>query len=155
MTGKPQILVIGIGNAWRGDDGAGLRVAALLKERADNSFIVLEQSGEGSALLDSWQGADHVLLMDAAQSGAVAGIIHRLEANAGELPRRFLNTSTHAFGAAEAIELARALNQLPPHLIVYAIEGGCFEAGAGLSTEVAQAAPQAAAEILEELQAIS
>ena len=154
MQGKPQTLVIGIGNAYRGDDGAGLRVAALLKECADDSFIVLEQSGESAALIDSWQGAGHVFLIDAAQSGALAGTIHRLEASAVELPRHFLNTSTHAFGAAQAIELARALNQLPPRLTVYAIEGDCFDSGAALSIEVAQAASKVALQILAELQGI-
>jgi hydrogenase maturation protease len=63
----------------------------------------------------------------------------------------FSRVSTHAFGVAEAIELARALRQLPPVLVVYGVEGATFETGAGLSTVVAAAVPQAVARVRQEL----
>ena len=50
------------------------------------------------------------------------------------------NRSTHAFGVAEALELARALNRLPPCLLIYGIEGKNFAMGTGLSPEVRTAA---------------
>lgn len=146
-----NVLVIGIGNAYRGDDAAGLRVAALLKERAGDRLKVFERSGEGAALMEAWHGASVVILIDAAQSGAPLGTIHYLDANAGTLPRQLLNPSTHAFGVVEAIELARALNQLPPRVTVYAIEGRGFEMGAALSPEVERAAREVAARIIDEL----
>ena len=54
------------------------------------------------------------------------------------LPAHFAHTSTHAFGVAEAIELARALRQLPSSLVVYGVEGTTFEPGMCLSTAVAE-----------------
>ena len=50
-----------------------------------------------------------------------------------------LRSSTHAFGVADAVELARALDRLPERLDVYAIEGASFAAGAPLSPAVAAA----------------
>ena len=150
MEGETNALVIGIGNAYRGDDAAGLRVAALLRERAGRWLKVFERSGDGAALMEAWQGAGVVILVDAAQSNAPAGTIHCLNANAGRLPRQLLNTSTHAFGVVEAIELARALNQLPPRMTVYAIEGRRFDMGAALSPEVERAAHEVAARIMDE-----
>ena len=50
--------------------------------------------------------------------------------------------STHALGVAEAIELGRALGRLPRRLLVFGIEGGSFDAGAGLSPEVERAVGQ-------------
>ena len=50
-----------------------------------------------------------------------------------------LDRLDHGFGLNEAIELARALGQLPPRCIVFAIEGEAFETGAGLSSAVAAA----------------
>src|SRR5215207_5591238 len=47
--------------------------------------------------------------------------------------------STHAFGVADAIELARTLGRLPARLEIYTIEGADFTAGAGLSPPVAAA----------------
>ena len=79
------------------------------------------------------------MLVDAVRSGAPPGTIHRLDARAGPVPTGFFHYSTHAFSVAEAVELARSLDQLPPHLIVYGIEGEKFAAGVGLSLVVEQA----------------
>jgi len=140
MTGRqPNIVIIGVGNEYRGDDGAGIAVARRLRERFLGRVTVLEESGEGAALIDSWRGADWVMLIDAVRSGAQPGTIHRLDARAAPVPTGFFHYSTHAFSVAEAIELARSLNQLPPHLIVYGIEGDNFAAGPDLSPAVEKA----------------
>ncbi|MGO9518171.1 MAG: hydrogenase maturation protease [Candidatus Korobacteraceae bacterium] len=135
----PNIVVIGIGNEYRSDDGVGIVVARRLRERFLSKITVLEESGEGAALIDSWKGAMWVLLVDAVHSGAPAGTIHRFDARAAPIPIGFFHYSTHAFSVAEAIELARSLGQLPPHLVVYGIEGENFAAGLGLSHAVEQA----------------
>ncbi len=136
---KPRNLIIGIGNPYRRDDGVGIVVARRLAAERLDSTRVIEQSGEGTALMEAWQGAEHVIVVDAVQSGAAPGTIHRLDARARPMPSRFFHYSTHAFSLAEAIELARALDQLPRRLIVYGVEGTDFSAGEGLSPEVAPA----------------
>ena len=75
-------------------------------------------------------------MIDAVQSGSVAGTIHRFEAHLHPLPVPIFRDSTHAFGLIEAIDLSRAMNQLPSNLVVYGIEGENFEAGVGLSPSV-------------------
>jgi hydrogenase maturation protease len=145
-------LIIGVGNEHRRDDAVGLVVARRLKEAAPEHVRVLEESGEAAALMDSWKGADAVILIDAVRSGAKPGTLHRLDAHKQSIPTRFFHYSTHAFGAAEAIELARALSQLPPRVIVYGIEGKTFEAGLGLSPEVEKAAQEVVERALGDLQ---
>ena len=49
-------------------------------------------------------------------------------------------SSTHSLGVAGAVELATRLNCLPDVLLIYGIEGRCFDVGAGLSPEVERAA---------------
>src|SRR5512145_3075445 len=122
-------LIIGIGNEYRSDDAAGLIVARRLKERLADSVKVIEQSGDGAALMEAWRGAETVIIFDAVMSGAAAGTIHRFDVSAQPLPKSGFRCSTHAFGVAEAIELARALGELPRSLIVYGIEGNNFAAG--------------------------
>jgi hydrogenase maturation protease len=129
-----------VGNAWRRDDGAGLAVARHLRGLALAGVEVREHEGEASALLDLWAGADHVVLVDAASSGAPPGTVHRFDAGARALPASTLRSSTHAFGVADAIELARSLGHLPQHLEVYAIEGADFGTGTAMTPAVAQAA---------------
>ena len=55
--------------------------------------------------------------------------------------------STHAFGVADALALARALGLLPPRVVVHAIRGVDFSLGAGLSPPV-RAATQTTAALL-------
>ncbi len=152
MTGTPSpTVVIGVGNSYCRDDGAGIAVAQRVREAAPAGVTVREESGEGASLMAAWQGAESVVLVDAVSSGAPPGTIHRLDANAAKMPGRLFRGSTHAFSVAEAIELARTLNQLPPNLLVLGIEGQDFSAGVGLSSEVEQAAAAVAAEILGRL----
>jgi hydrogenase maturation protease len=51
-------------------------------------------------------------------------------------PGPIFRDSTHAFGLSEAVELSRALNQLPSDLVIYGIEGEHFDAGTGPSRAV-------------------
>ena len=149
--GRSRTLVIGLGNEYRRDDAVGLVVARRLKEAAPASVLVREETGEGASLLESWQDADTVILIDAVQSGAAPGTVHRLDARAQPIAKEFFRFSTHAFGLAEAVELGRALGRLPPRLTVYGVEGKSFEAGVGLSPEVEAAAQVVVERVLGEL----
>lgn len=143
-------LFIGVGNDFRGDDAVGRYVARqLLRERLPLGQVI-EASGEGTELMQRWAGYTRVIVVDAAQSGAVPGTVHRFAAHEQRLPSRFFAYSSHAFGVAEAIEMARVLGQLPAQLWVYGIEGASFTAGDGLS-EVVQ---QAATAVVEEVRAL-
>ncbi|HEY7514653.1 MAG TPA: hydrogenase maturation protease [Vicinamibacteria bacterium] len=141
-------VVIGVGNPYRGDDGAGLEVARLLRQSPPPGTLVLERPGSGDDLMEAWRGARHVVIVDAA-SGAEPGSVRRFEAHEGPLPAAGLRTSTHSFGLGEAVETARTLGELPPVVVVYAIFGRSFEVGSrGLSPEVRRAA-EAVAETLQ------
>jgi hydrogenase maturation protease len=133
------LTVIGVGNPWRSDDGAGLEVARRLEAAAPAGVRVLRQEGHQSGLLEQWRGADEVAVVDAASSGARPGTVHRFDTLDGPIPARMLRSSTHAFGVAEAVELGRALGRLPGALVVYAIEAGSLAIGAGLTPAVERA----------------
>ena len=76
------------------------------------------------------------ILIDAVQSQGEPGAVYRFDARQDPPPADFFNYSTHAFSVAEAVQLARALDQLPPALLIYGIEGAAFEPGVGLSPAV-------------------
>ena len=131
--------------------GVGKDVARKLRAESLDDVRILEESGEGAALMDTWQGADFVILIDAVHSGAKPGTIYRIDAHAEEIPRNFFHYSTHAFSVSEAVELARALGQLPQRLLVYGIEAKNFESGIGLSPEIETAAEETARRVKAEL----
>jgi hydrogenase maturation protease len=98
--------------------------------------MVIEESRVGADLLESWKGADLVIIVDAASSGAKPGMVHCIDARARQIPRGLLHRSTHAFGLGEAVELARVMDRLPPCMLVYGVEGEEFEEGMELSRRV-------------------
>ena len=144
-------ILIGVGNPFRTDDGAGRAVLRYLHGKIPPCLKLMEETGDGAELLEAWKGADSVVLVDAVQSGAPPGTIHRFDARDEKLPGWFSHSSTHSFGVAEAIELARTIGDLPPRLVVYGIEGLDFSAGTILSPEVAEALPKVAGLILREI----
>jgi hydrogenase maturation protease len=148
-----NVVVVGVGNAYRGDDAVGLTVAELVRGRAEPDVQVRVCEQEPTRLIDAWEGADVAFVVDAVASGAKAGTVHRFDA-ATPLPTRvFGSSSTHALGIADAVELARTLGRLPERTIVYGIEGAHFGAGADVTPEVAAAGTQVAQTILEEVAA--
>jgi hydrogenase maturation protease len=144
--------VIGIGNPDRGDDAVGRLVVRNLQGRLPSGVEVVEAGGEATALLAHMDGAAEVYLVDACASGAEPGTVRRFDAAAAPLPQAAFGLSTHGFGPAEALELARALAQLPARCVVYAIEGAGFEAGAPLSGAVLAAVPRVVERLCGELE---
>lgn len=146
------VRIFGIGNPWRRDDGAGPATAGLLREMRLPGVVVLEECGGGTAILNAWDPADSVFLIDAAVSGEAAGTIHRVDALEGRIPSDIFPCSTHDLGAAEVAEFARALGKLPRSLVLYGIEGADFGHGEGMTPEVAAACRKAALEIRREIE---
>jgi len=137
-------LVIGIGNPDRGDDAAGVRVA-----RSVHRGRVIEWA-DCSVLMDLWDRVDDVIVVDAMRSGLPPGSVCRFDAGLEPLPARAF-PSSHSFGLAETVELARSLDRLPGRLIIYAIEVSDLSIGAELSDDVAEAVERLAAEINAQL----
>lgn len=139
-------LIIGVGNAMRGDDGVGPWVAATCRAAGCAAQV---HGGDGTGLIDLFAAAPELILVDATRSGRPCGALSVFDARTTPLPAAFFHYSTHRFGLAEAVETARALGLLPAKaLTVYGIEGADFSAGRDLSPEVARSATALAAQLI-------
>lgn len=136
------ILLIGVGNEFRTDDGLGILAAREIRRRNHPGVRVIEAGGEGTALLESWKGFDIVLVVDALCSGTTRGAVHRIDLTTKEIPRAFFRPSSHSVGVPEAVAMARQLQLLPRVLVLYGIEACQFENGSGLTDEVLRSIPQ-------------
>lgn len=134
------MLVIGIGNEYRSDDGVGLAVAGEIAGMGLEGVSVIKQSGSGTELLETLRDADDVILVDAVCSTGVAGRIHRIDPHETQDWDRYVGVSTHGFGVGHAIRMAETMNLLPARIALFGIEGTNFEPGNGLSAEVETAA---------------
>jgi hydrogenase maturation protease len=144
------MLILGVGNAFRGDDVAGLLAVRRLRDRLPASIRLTERHGDLVGILDDWVGHDTVILIDAMQSGAPVGTVLRVDARTERLPTDAFRSSTRAFGVAEAFALGRLLRVLPRRLVVYGIEGDDFTMGASVSEAVERAVDEVVGRVREE-----
>ena len=144
------IKVIGIGQSLRGDDAAGLSAVRLWVDtypaQVSHPHVHVELVElPGVALLNLLEDTRFAILVDAVQSGATPGTIHRLKEDQLESFAHG-SASAHGWGVAETLSLGRQLApaSLPVELIVIGIEAGCLALGESLSPEVGSSLPEVA-----------
>ena len=150
---RRSVVVVGLGNPFRGDDGAGIAVADRLRSAGSACLRVVTGSAGGAGLLGSWNGEEDVYVVDSSRSGGRPGSVRRFDGLKDPLPERFLRASTHSVGVREAVALARYAGRLPRSMVVLAIEGGNFAAGARMSSEVEASVEEVVNLILRECSA--
>jgi hydrogenase maturation protease len=153
MTGGCRIL--GIGSPF-GDDRAGWEACALLRARRRVGALASETEirtldRPGLLLVELLAGAESVILIDAVRSGAAIGAIHRLDGDRPGRARPLL--SSHAGGVMEAVDLARALGELPLRLQIFGIEADAANSRDVLSPGVSAALPELVRQIEDRIMA--
>lgn len=148
-----NLVVIGIGQALRGDDGAGLAAVQVWQQtyaesarRPDLRVELVELPGIG--LLSLLEGARAAILVDAVRSAASPGTVH-LFTEADLSKPDVSSASAHGWGVAETLALGRQLTpqHMPGSIILIGIEAGELGMGETLSSPVAAALPLAASKI--------
>jgi hydrogenase maturation protease len=135
---RSSVVVIGVGNPLRRDDGVGWAVADAARRQLPPEVAIVESDGEASRLLDAWTDHDLAVVVDAVCSGAEPGTIHVWDGNA-EIAHGAPPAGTHALGLAAATALGRALERLPARLVIVGVEASETGPGHGLSPSVAGA----------------
>ena len=149
------VRIIGLGNRMRGDDAAGLIVAERIRTRIGPHADVIVAEMAGADLLEWFNGAQAVLLIDAVRSGAPPGTLHRCEASHNPIQAVHLPHSSHALSGADALELARSLRLLPPIVLVFGIEVRETGLGRPLSPDVADAIEAVVETVCRESEALA
>jgi hydrogenase maturation protease len=136
-----KIVILGIGQSLRSDDGAGLAAIhhweATFPLTASNASITASEIElPGLELLNLLEGCDAAILVDAVQSTAKPGTIHKLH-EADILGFSEAHQSAHGWGVAETLLLARQLDiDLPRNILFIGIEGENFSPGISLSQSI-------------------
>jgi len=146
-----SLLFLGVGNDQRGDDAVGPYLAARFAAHEGLLALgvdVISHGGEGASLMSLWEGVDLVVVVDAMMSHRKHGFVQRFDVVKDKLGGGVFRYSSHLFGLAEAVEMARQLHKLPKAMIVYGVEGLAFEFGAPLSKPVAAAAKKVERQVL-------
>lgn len=118
-----DIRIIGLGNEFLSDDGAGIRVARALRERLPAQTAEIEELAVGGLeLLSSITGCDRCIIVDAVTTGAhPPGTTYRFVQPPGADPPSL--SSSHQVDLSQVVTLASLLGaDLPRLLLVYGIE---------------------------------
>jgi hydrogenase maturation protease len=161
------LLVLGLGNPLRKDDGIGPRVVELLKQEVlPDGAEALDAGAAGYDLLyllteprvPGGEGPHRVIIVDSADVGLEAGQFVRFTPDQVELMgaveisgRSGCGTPpSHQAGLAEVLTLARALERPLPEIVIFGVQPGSLGWGAGLTPEVEAAVPLLMAAVLRE-----
>lgn len=153
-----RILIAGMGNVLRGDDGFGVETARRLAGRQPlpAGVQVIEVGIGGIHLVQElMDGYDALIIIDAVEQGSSPGTCHVLQPEVPNLAtwsaeqRGEFLADMHYTTPAKALILAKALGVLPPELFIF----GCQPAetedlSTELSVPVQRAVPLAVEAIL-------
>jgi hydrogenase maturation protease len=146
-----RAVVIGVGNEFRRDDGAGPEVVARLRGRVPHGTELVVSDGEPARMIEAWAGAPLAVVVDTVRAEpAVPGRLHRLVLDwaVSGVPGP---VSSHGLGLDDAIGLAMALDRMPGRLIVHAVEAADLSRGTGLTPAVAGVIDTLATAVLQDL----
>ncbi len=144
------VVVAGLGNPLRRDDGVGPLVVASAVEGAGTARDVGPVE-DPLDLLGRWDGADLAVVVDATRSDRRPGEVFQIELMGCDVRSGAPQpaTSTHGIGLIGAWRMARAVGAAPARVVVVGVEGEDFRWGAGLSPAVAAAVPDAIRRVVD------
>lgn len=159
MKRTKSILIAGVGNLLRRDDGLGPRVVEKIRKLdLPDNVETLDLGTLGLSILHYVKGYEKVIFIDTIKKGGKPGSIYKLKPQGRSLQGRPINTeelavtSMHEVNLEKVIEIGKALGELPPNVVIIGCEPEDTDSlKMGLSEEVEKALPKIIELILEEL----
>ncbi len=148
-----KTLVLGLGNILLSDEGVGVHVIHLLRERYQfpQEVEILDGGTLALDLLPYVEDADRLLMVDAVQMDAPPGTVTRLEGE--EVPAVLnLKYSPHQMGVSDLLAAARLMGRYPAELVLWGIQPASMDVGLELSPAVAAQVETVVQNVLAELQ---
>ncbi|MBA3725495.1 MAG: hydrogenase maturation protease [Armatimonadetes bacterium] len=150
-----SILIVGIGNVLRGDDGFGPAVLAEVQKGSLPAGTRLAELGIGGIGLvhELMDGYDLLIVIDAVERGGSPGDLYILEPDQQQMAlsaQEVGGTDMHAALPDQTIKIAKSLGVLPAQVRIVGCEPGDMEdVMLELTPPVAAVVPQAANAVRE------
>lgn len=150
-----NVLVLGAGNILLSDEGIGVRVVEALQDRyrVPDAVEVLDGGTCGMGLLDVLAGRDHLIIVDAVNTGRPPGSLVRLADD--EIPAAFrTKSSPHQLGLQDVLALLLLLGTAPRRVTVIGIQPFSLDLSLELSPVVAGKLDELVQMVVAELTAV-
>jgi hydrogenase maturation protease len=151
---QQDIVVIGIGNLLKQDDGIGVHAVRYLAGKLPEDVELLEGSTYAADLLPALEGRRLAVIIDGIDAGEEPGSVFRLSPGDISARRGADSISVHDFGVGELLASARLLEQSPGAVVILGVQIKGLETGAELSEELVRALPSLHRLVLEEVEAV-
>ncbi|MFC1688451.1 HyaD/HybD family hydrogenase maturation endopeptidase [Pseudomonadota bacterium] len=128
------VLVLGMGNLLLEDEGLGIRALELLQQRYEfpAGVELLDGGTTGMGLLDDMSRREHLLVLDACQTGDPPGTLVRLAGD--EVPVYFdMRISPHQLGLSDVLATLELSGEKPADVIVLGLVPQSLEMSLELS----------------------
>ena len=137
MTDPQGILILGVGNLLRKDDGVGVQAAQRLQRLPLPVGVkVVDGGSAGVAMLDLLEGHERAVIIDAADMGLEPGSVAKFRPEATQFRSPEVRLSLHSSDVAGVLELARLLGKPLPALVVIGVQPRDTGWGTEMSVDV-------------------
>jgi hydrogenase maturation protease len=150
-----SVAVVGLGNLILSDEGVGVHVVRRLDEAYSfpDDVVLIDGGTSAIDLLDQLVEAEHIIFIDAAQTGGPPGSIVALQG--ARLPVWFRERmSPHQIGLADLLATLSLMDHTPESVTLIGIEPQSMELGTELTPQIDAAADEALVKVLEQLAAL-
>lgn len=138
MTNRNPVIVLGLGNLLRRDEGLGIRALERLRERyvLPDTIRLVDGGTLGLDLLCYLEEAERLLVLDAALTSGPPGTLLRVAD--GDVPAFFgMRTSPHEIALPDLLAVAQLRGTAPDEVVVLGMQPEALELGWDLSPIVA------------------
>jgi len=148
-----SVLVLGIGNILRRDEGVGVRVIEALRDEDVPEDVELFDGGTfGAELIDVIADRAGVIVIDAIEHEGTPGSVFRFSGD-DLAAHASASLSVHEIGLLDTLRMAKQLGCPPKEVLVLGVVPEDIGPGLELTPTVAKQVPKIVQRVLEELKA--
>lgn len=153
-TPRP-VLVLGMGNLLLEDEGLGIHTLKLIQQRfvAPPEVEFLDGGTSGMALIEMLSGRQHLLVLDAVQTGEAPGTLVKM--NDKDVPVYFgLRITPHQLGLSDVLATMKLTDEQPGRVTVLGLVPYSLEMSLDLSVCISEKLHQLVTAVVDELAAL-
>lgn len=151
MYQNDQIGILAVGNLLRRDEGVGLHLLELLKDRVPPEVELLDGGTSGLSLLSFIESKKHLIILDAVDDGRAPGEVVVWQGD--DVPKYTKGKlSLHDMSFAEVLYWAHFTGNMPKEIVVVGIQPENLDWGTELSEAAHQSLPEAVAKVIKYLE---
>ncbi len=148
-----KVLVLGIGNPLRSDDGVGIHVIEALKDENLGKSVDIKEGLSGLDMLNAIIGYERIIMIDAIKTGGEPGTIYKLSVEDLHAQQTLHAFSTHDVDIPTMLKLGRDLypGKIPEDIVIIAVEAEDIETFSETCTPKVEKAIHDVVQLIKEL----